>query len=459
MVPKPCLLRFHAGTLELEGFRHGNVEDAPGGLRWDPRRGCHRGPAYLYASVVANLAAGGIENVDTAAGWRQHAAIHEVKLTARAYQQAAVDAWLAAGCKGVVVLPTGAGKTRVALLAMAAAGTDALVIVPTLDLVRQWYDELRKAWSVPVGVIGGGEYEIQPLTVSTYDSAWLHMEHLGGRFGMLVFDECHHLPGVSWQDMARLSLAPARMGLTATPERVDGLHELFAALIGPEVYRSEINDLAGAWLSPYETERIEVMLDEDEREAYDRARDEYLAFLRRRGIHAGAPFGWTNFIRLASRDAEGRSALRAYRLQRMIPRRARNKLRLCSELVQRHRLDRVLLFTDDNATALALSQLLLIPLITHQTKVRERSSLLEGFRTGRYRALVTSRVLNEGVDVPEANVAIIVSGTSSIREHVQRLGRILRPATGKKAVLYELVTSDTNEQATSRRRRDHRAYR
>lgn len=456
---KPCQLRFHAGTLELDGFPGGAMGDVPGGLRWDARRGCHRGPAHLYAGVASELRAAGIRYDDTAAGWRQHASLHEVELTARDYQQAALDAWLAAVRRGVVVLPTGSGKTRVALLAMADCACDTLVIAPTLDLVRQWYDELREMWSMPVGLIGGGDYDIQPFTVTTYDSAWLHMEHLGRRFGLLVFDECHHLPGAAWQDMARLSLAPARLGLTATPERVDGGHELFSELIGPVVYRREVTDLAGEWLSPYRTERVEVQLEEDERTRYDAARAEYLAFLRRRGIAAGAPGGWTQFLRQASRDAEGRSALRAYRTQSLLPRRARGKLRVCSELVQRHRNDRVLLFTDDNATALAISRLLLIPLITHQTKVRERSALLEGFRAGKYRALVTSRVLNEGVDVPEANVAIVVSGTSSTREHVQRLGRILRPAPGKRALLYELIAAGTNEQATSRRRREHSAYR
>ena len=101
----------------------------------------------------------------------------------------------------------------------------------------------------------------------------------------------------------------------------------------------------------------------------------------------------------------------------------------------------------------------MIPAITHQTKVRERSEILSRFNEGHYRAVVTSKVLNEGVDIPEANVAIVISGSGSVREHVQRLGRILRKKGGKSAILYELVTANTSESFTSERRREHVAYR
>ena len=118
-----------------------------------------------------------------------------------------------------------------------------------------------------------------------------------------------------------------------------------------------------------------------------------------------------------------------------------------------------LAFTEDNATAYDISRRFLVPAITHQTRVTERSEILEGLASGRYRAVVTSKVLNEGVDVPDANVAIIVSGSGSVREHVQRLGRVLRKVGDKRAVLYELVTADTHETFTSERRREHSAYR
>jgi len=173
----------------------------------------------------------------------------------------------------------------------------------------------------------------------------------------------------------------------------------------------------------------------------------------------GSPQGWTDFIMRASRGEEGRRALAAYRRQREIAFTAPAKLAYLERLLDLHRLDRTIVFTEDNATVYRISRQFLIPAITHKTKVRERSRLLEGLVQGRFSALATSRVLNEGVDIPEANVAIIMSGSGSVREHVQRLGRVLRKSEGKRALLYELVTSGTSEAQTSERRRDHSAYR
>ncbi len=151
--------------------------------------------------------------------------------------------------------------------------------------------------------------------------------------------------------------------------------------------------------------------------------------------------------------------MRAYRRQRELALCAPAKLEYVEHLLDRHRAGAAILFTQDNATCYAVSRRFLVPAITHQTKVRERSEILRLFREGSYGAIVTSKVLNEGVDIPEADVAIVISGSGSTREHVQRLGRILRKRDGKRAVLYELVTKDTSETFTSDRRREHDAYR
>src|SRR5262249_13932027 len=152
----------------------------------------------------------------------------------------------------------------------------------------------------------------------------------------------------------------------------------------------------------------------------------YRQFVLDNGIRMGSPSGWSDFIIRSSRSAAGRRAMQAYRRQRELAFAAPAKLDLLERLFERHRRDRALLFTQDNATAYAVSRRFLVPAITHQTKVRERSEILGGLADGSYGAVVTSRVLNEGVDIPEANVAIVVSGSGSVREHVQRLGRILR---------------------------------
>ena len=158
-------------------------------------------------------------------------------------------------------------------------------------------------------------------------------------------------------------------------------------------------------------------------------------------------------------SAEGRRAHTAYREQRALMLDPEAKHRVLASLLRQHRDDRVIIFTNDNRTAYAIATAHLLPVITHQTGVKERQFILSAFHAGEVRAVVTSRVLNEGVDVPAARVAIIVSGTGTVREHVQRLGRILRRAEGKEALLYEIVTANTAEVGLSARRRDHAAYR
>jgi superfamily II DNA or RNA helicase len=359
----------------------------------------------------------------------------------------------------VVVLPTGAGKSHVAVLAIDLWRRSTLVVAPTLALVQQWYDLLRASFGVEVGVVGGGEYSLHPLTVTTYDSAYLHMENLGARFGCVVFDECHHLPAEAYALAARQCLAPFRLGLTATLERVDGREALLEDLIGPVVYRKEIVELSGEYLADYETEQITISLSPSERAEHDAERAIYLAFLRAQGIRMSGPTGWLEFIQRASRGTAGRRALQAYRRQRELALAAPAKLDYLELLIETHRNDLMLVFTQDNATAFQVSRRFLVPSITHQTKVSERSQILERFSQRKYGVIVTSKVLNEGVDVPEANVAVVISGSASVREHVQRLGRILRRGEGKHAKLYELVSKGTAETFTSERRREHDAYR
>jgi superfamily II DNA or RNA helicase len=295
--------------------------------------------------------------------------------------------------------------------------------------------------------------------VTTYDSLYIHAEHLGARFGLVVFDECHHLPSPAYALAAGAFLAPFRLGLTATPERTDGRDHELEALVGPVVYRKDIIELSGDYLAEYETERVSVLLSPEERAEHDAERALYRAFVMSHGIRMSQPSGWGEFIMLSSQSTEGRRAMAAYRRQRAIAFAPAAKLEYLAHLLHLHRSDRAILFTQDNATAYAIARRFLVPVLTHQTKVRERSAILAGLSAGTFHAVATSKVLNEGVDVPDANVAVILSGSGTVREHVQRLGRILRKREHKRAVLYELVTEATTETYTSERRRDHSAYR
>ncbi len=451
-------VRFVAGTLELLGVKPAAGLTLPG-CAWDDRTACYRAPAVAYAGLVRALIQQKVRYQDEARRYGELTEGARVHREPRPYQAEAIEAWQQHRGRGVVVLPTGAGKSQVAQMAIDLRRRDTLVVAPTLDLVRQWHDLLRATFGGEIGVVGGGDHEVRPLTVTTYDSAYLYMEHLGSRFGMVVFDECHHLPSGSYAMAARMALAPFRLGLTATPERTDGRDALLTELIGPIVFRKEIVELSGDYLAAYDTERIVVDLAPAERAEYEAERAIYRDFVASQGIRLGSPEGWAQFIMRSSRSLEGRRAMQGFRRQRALALCAPAKLDYVEHLLSRHRDERALIFTQDNATCYEVARRFLVPAITHQTKMRERSELLKGLAAGRYGALVTSKVLNEGVDIPEASVAIVLSGSGSVREHVQRLGRILRQGDGKHAILYELVTGDTGETYTSERRREHVAYR
>ena len=456
---KPTSIRiaFAAGTLRLEGLAKDHALALPASCRWDPREEVHRLPAIDYADLVLRLRAQKAPYVDEARAYTEIARTPAVKHEAFDYQREALAAWEKARCRGVVVLPTGTGKTFLATLAIASRRRATLVVVPTLDLVNQWYDGLSASFGEPIGIVGGGYHEVEDITVTTYDSAYLHMERLGARFGLIVFDECHHLPSASYSLAAKMSLAPFRLGLSATPERTD--LRGYEDTIGPIVFRRDITELAGQYLAEYDVQRLAVPLSPEERAEYEAARDVYRSFLRANGIRMSEPDGWQRFLMLSSQSDAGRRAFRAYRRQKQLALAAPGKLALLSKLLHAHRHDRTIVLTEDNATVYQISRQFLVPAITHQTKVKERSFILSSFNEGALRAVVTSKVLNEGVNVPQANVAIVLSGNASVREHVQRLGRILRKTDDKFATMYEIVAAGTGEEYTSDRRREHVAYR
>jgi superfamily II DNA or RNA helicase len=454
---QPLRLAFDAGTLVVEGLREDEEHGLPG-VKYDFRTRQFRAEAIWYRTIVEQLRGHKREYLDAARAYEPSAWRIQVAKEAFPHQVEGLKAWWEKGGRGTVVLPTGTGKTHLANLCIERTGRPTLVITPTIDLMNQWYDELVLSFGVDVGLMGGGSYDIRPLTVTTYDSAYLNMDRLGNRFGFIVFDECHHLPGPTYGLAATCAIAPFRLGLTATPERADNAHTHLDQLIGPIVYRREITQLRGQYLADYRVETLYVHLSDHDRSRYEQARELYRGFVREAGIDMRQPNGWSRFIYVAHQSAEGREAFRAYREQRRLALGAPAKLNLLGRLLERHNGDRVLIFTDDNATVYTISRQFLVPVITHQTKTKERREILLRFNAGTYPIVATSRVLNEGVNVPEANVAIVLSGSGSVREHVQRLGRVLRKAGDKEAVLYEVITRDTVEEFTSNRRRQHDAY-
>jgi superfamily II DNA or RNA helicase len=449
-------LKYQDGTLVVEGA---TADDLPAGFRADDRVRAPRGPGWLYQETVLAALESGNDYEDGARKWEALPDLqHLAERTARPYQTEALAAWEAAHRRGAVVLPTGSGKTYVAELAIAACQRPTLVMAPTLDLVGQWHDRLQAAFGVQPGILGGGHHEVRDLTVATYDSAWRHIGRYGDRFGLIIFDEVHHLPAPGYRTIAEQALAPFRLGLTATWEREDGEQVALHEVLGPVVYRKSITELAGNFLADYETVRLKVHLTPEELQRYTENRETYSSFIGRNRIPMGSPNGWQIFLRYASRSREGRAAHRAWQEARRILHGTEQKLDVLATLLQEEHGRPTIIFTNDNATAYRISREFLVPCISHQTDIRERREYLKAFQDGVLPVIVTSRVLNEGVDLPAAEIAIVLSGTGTVREHVQRLGRILRPGDNKHAVLYELVAAGTSEVNTSRRRREHGAY-
>jgi len=455
-------LAFEDGTVRLDGAEGLEEPAELPGLEYDARNECWRAPAERYAALRAALDADGsavaVEDRLRPAD-RPLSSVYEL----RPYQRDALEAWLDTdpggplrAPRGSLELPTGSGKTVVALKAMEALGTATLVVVPTIDLLEQWCEELGTEFGGPIGRLGGGEQRVEDLTVATYDSTYLRADEagVGGRFGLAVFDEVHHLGGAGYRDIGRLLAAPARLGLTATFERPDGAHELVADLVGPVVFRLDPEDLAGEHLAPYDVRRLTVELTLEERERYERAQETFADYLARSDIRMRSGSDYQELVKRSGTDPEARAALLARQRARRIVREADRKVDRLEALLDRHRGDRVLVFTASTDLVYRIAERFLMAPITHETAAGERREILDRFREGTYSRVVTANVLDEGVDVPDANVAVLLAGSGSEREFTQRLGRILRPkAEGDRALLYEVITEETAEERVARRRR------
>jgi superfamily II DNA or RNA helicase len=409
-------------------------------------------PGYMYPQIMRHLESSGTEFRDEAMKPPTPPPMR-AEIDMRDYQSEALSEWSRSGHRGIVVLPTGAGKTFIAVKAIEALQVSALITVPTIVLVEQWREVLEESLGVTVGALGGGEQDIQPITVSTYDSASLRARHLGNRFQLLVFDEVHHLAAPTYRRIATWYLAPYRLGLTATLQVDEVTQELYRELVGPTVYRLGVDSLAGKHLSDYTVKTVKLPLTPEERAEYDRQYEIYRGFLKRRNIRIRGAQDYLRLVRRSGRDPEARRAVQARGRAMDTALNGGNKIAYLKSLLKANPGEKTLIFTSHNKLVYRLSRELLIPAITHQTPQEEREEILGGFRDGTYRRIVTSRVLDEGVDVPDASMAVIISGSGSNRQFIQRLGRILRKMPGKEAVLFELVSEGTAETYLSARRR------
>jgi superfamily II DNA or RNA helicase len=440
-------MRFDRGTLVFDQVDAGEDPAIVVGATRDNELAAWRLPADQLSGVRVRLSAASVRVSDEIRTTRLDGDWAIPRL--RWYQEHAVEAWRRAGDRGVIALPTGSGKTLVAIGAIAALGVATLVIVPTRVLLDQWACTLAAAWPFAIGRLGDGDHQVAPITVATYASALAWAPRIGDQFGLVVVDEAHHVGAWCPGEIFEMLVAPARLGLSATPPGRGGALDHH---VGDVVYSLSVADLVGDALADYDLVTVPIELAPEERSAYRAARGTFaVAFAKFQRDSPGA--AWREFARKARRTSDGRAALAAWRASRAVLAYPTAKRAALRELLARHAGERVLVFTADNATAYAIARELLVMPITCDIGRAERAEMLARFRAGEATVLVSAQVLDEGLDVPEAEIAIIVGGTASVRRHVQRVGRVLRPRPGKRARVYELATRSTTEAAQVVRRR------
>ena len=451
------LLTYRLGLAVLRGV---DAADAPDWLVHDPRLDALVAPGHRLAELREWAADHGVPETGTGA-----ADLDAPLLDPRApreYQREAVDRWRAAGGRGSVVLPTGAGKTLVALMAIDEMRGGACVVAPTRALVAQWFTQLADAFGADrVGAYYGDEKEVRPLTVTTYHSAFPLLERWGEQFAVLVLDEAHHLADTvdgeprAWHDHLRIAPSPYRLALTATYP--DGRDTELRRLVGPVVYRRTIGEMTDAELARFALVRRYVRLTPNEETRYERLTTVYESHLATAGYreHAATTAdAWRMFAASARRSPAARRALRAFHERERLVSLAEGKLREAERILRAHPAEQAVIFCGSTAAAEAVSRELAIPIITASTPASERHALLSALTSGEIRAVASVRVLDEGWDVPTAKLGIVLGDSTrgSRRQHAQRLGRLLRRQGDAVASLYEIVAAGTYEFFTAQKR-------
>lgn len=380
--------------------------------------------AYHWVSRVASKNGYSLrDEVDWPSG-----EIHPVKsFSLYDFQEAAVEKWEDSGKFGTVVMPTGAGKTYVGLEAIFRTSRSTLICVVTEEMVSQWSQLIREKLSMNPGVFSGRRKEVRPVTVGIYNSIAKHMDSLYDKFSLVIFDEVHHVPASTFKEVAFRSKAKYRLGLSATPERADGNDHLIFLTSGEIVYKISFQELlARGFLAPVRHHVIYVDLSEEERRKMERE------------------------LSSARTEEERKIIEKKYAL------RAREKVKEVLRIMEEVKGRKVLVFTEYVDQAEEIYRELRgkgyrVELMIGKTS--NRSEIFEKFRRGEINIIVTTRVLDEGIDVPDADVAVIVSGSGSRRQMAQRVGRIVRGAPGKVADVYEIITRGTVEEKLSKVRR------
>ena len=368
----------------------------------------------------------------------------------RDYQEEAINAWIKHNYRGVIALPTGSGKTIVALAAMAKLAVPTLIVVYTREQLIEWINKIEKFTSLDKSSIGAfysEEKSIKPITIATYHSAFRNVDLLFDKFSLLIVDEAHHLPADKFRVIAESILAPYRLGLSATPYREDGRHEELFQLIGGIVYERSLNDLLTAgYIASFEIIPVFVQLSKEELDEYNKLKKKYIILARGRRIE--------ELVKAASiGDESARQALQLLARMRRILALSKSKIEEARRIVETEltKGSKIIVFTQYVDQAQAIGKELGIPVVTGKTEKTRRKIIFELYKHDRFKAIVLTTIGDEGIDIPDANVGIVLSGTSSRRQFIQRLGRLLRPKPGKAAKLYYIAVKGTQEEAALKR--------
>jgi superfamily II DNA or RNA helicase len=443
-MPRNASICFQSGTLVLQDAD--DIEHIPAPLQFVKGRWCC--DAYHYQRVLPWLQEQGMR--DAVRGW-QHLPLqlHETR-ELQAYQFQALEAWKQAGARGSIVLPISAAKPLLAVHAIHQVSSSTVIIVPTESQLPQWYGLLSNAFQTEIGVYFRDKKYVRPFTVTTYDDAGDLIAEHGTTFALLICDEPHQVPAKTWGDVARRVPAPFRLGLLITaPEeqkQADKRGRL-DDLLGPIVYAHHLESLTEEQLAAYRSQRVLVDLTEEERASYTAASEIYMAYVRAHGLQQRHGAGWVQaLMRRSSVDPDARRAWLARQQALKLLESCQGKLVALEALLREYTGERILVFTQSNEVAYTISRHYLVPAISQDTEVAERTYILDAFRAGHYRVIVTSQLLKEGVDVPEAKVTIVLGGGTKKLNYLQHVECSLRKKEALQAVLIEVLVRNTIEE-------------
>ena len=401
-------------------------------IKYDKERKRYRIPYFAVPHLIKVAGKLGFKRVVNKVNWVRREIPPPPKVDVRLYkfQAQALNAWLDAGCRGVIVVPTGGGKTYIGLVALAYLSVPALICVTTIELARQWIQKIKEHLGIEdVGLLGGGKHDIKDITVAIYNSAVKHIDKLKDRFDLFIADESHHIPAKVFKEIAFRLKARKRLALSATPYRLDRNEALLFFTMGGIVYKAKYEEMVRLNLaSPLKYYRVYVRLSPEESMLYSQAN----------GLPNSNPAKVQKLMKIAFN--------------------AKEKYEVLKKIIQKLSEDKILVFCQYVEQAKKAYKVIRdvakgqVVLLTGSTKSGLRKRYFEQFKEGKKRIIVTTTVLDEGIDVPDAETAIIMSGSGTERQMIQRIGRVIRYRPNKVAKVIEIITKNTIEEKIAERR-------